>query len=66
VPSCRKLVSFPVSSEVKYLPRHNVLGLPARFDTEFFWLAGPNGLTVGGIPQLYELRSLKDIIAPGL
>lgn len=46
--------------------RHNVLGLPARFDTEFFWLAGPHGLTVGGIPQLCEPSSLKDTIAPGL
>ncbi|KAG9318599.1 hypothetical protein JVU11DRAFT_692 [Chiua virens] len=25
---------------------HNVLGLPARFDTEFFWLAGVDGLTL--------------------
>ena len=66
MPSYRKLVSFPISSDTKLLPRHNVLGLPARFDTEFFWLAGPGGLTVGGIPQRYELPSLKNTIAPGL
>jgi predicted aspartyl protease len=26
--------------------RHNILGIPARFDTEFFWMAAPDGLTV--------------------
>ncbi|KAF9227791.1 hypothetical protein BS17DRAFT_774332 [Gyrodon lividus] len=25
---------------------YNVLGIPARFDTEFFWMAGPDGLTL--------------------
>ncbi|KIJ69106.1 hypothetical protein HYDPIDRAFT_105675 [Hydnomerulius pinastri MD-312] len=24
----------------------NVLGIPTRFDTEFFWMAGPDGLTL--------------------
>ena len=51
MPSCRKppFVSPPLSPVSKFLPRHNVLGLPARFDTEFFWLVGLDGLTVGGI-----------------
>ncbi|KIJ10526.1 Anion:Cation symporter family protein [Paxillus involutus ATCC 200175] len=25
---------------------HNILGIPARFDTEFFWMAAPDGLTL--------------------
>ncbi|KAF8559691.1 hypothetical protein OG21DRAFT_1594515 [Imleria badia] len=43
---------------------HNVLGLPARFDTEFFWLAGPNGLTLldynsNQIKGQFHLHSLR-------
>jgi hypothetical protein len=26
----------------------NVLGIPTRFDTEYFWMAAPDGLTVRG------------------
>ncbi|KAI9571429.1 hypothetical protein HD554DRAFT_2203478 [Boletus coccyginus] len=43
---------------------HNVLGLPARFDTEFFWLAGPDGLTLldydsNQIKGQFRLNSLR-------
>ncbi|KAF8447836.1 hypothetical protein L210DRAFT_3628238 [Boletus edulis BED1] len=43
---------------------HNVLGLPARFDTEFFWLAGPDGLTLldydsNQIKGHFHLNSLR-------
>ncbi|KAN0077173.1 hypothetical protein V8E55_011028 [Tylopilus felleus] len=42
----------------------NVLGLPARFDTEFFWLAGPDGLTLldhdsNQIKGQFHLHSLR-------
>ncbi|KAG8217624.1 hypothetical protein J3R82DRAFT_5777 [Butyriboletus roseoflavus] len=43
---------------------HNVLGLPARFDTEFFWLAGTDGLTLldydsNQIKGQFHLNSLR-------
>jgi len=31
----------------------NVLGIPTRFDTEYFWMAAPDALTVCAFPQAW-------------
>ncbi|KAF9246407.1 hypothetical protein BU15DRAFT_58468 [Melanogaster broomeanus] len=42
----------------------NVLGIPARFDTEFFWMVGPEGLSLldydsGQIKGQFHTNSLR-------